>query len=116
MGVKLAIDDFGTGHANLSLLTKLPFDIFKIDRQFVSALDDDKQAPAVIEMILSMAKTLGMKTVAEGIETAEQAAFLTRRGCTLGQGYLYSRPVLLGDFRKLVREWPQSDGALREAS
>jgi predicted signal transduction protein with EAL and GGDEF domain len=109
MGVKLAIDDFGTGHANLSLLTQLPFDIFKIDRQFVSALDNEEQAPAVIEMILSMARTLGMKTVAEGIETEEQAAFLTRRGCTLGQGYLYSRPIPVAEFRKLVREWPKSD-------
>ena len=106
MGVKLAIDDFGTGHANLSLLTQLPFDIFKIDRQFVSALEADKQAPAVIEMILSMARTLGMKTVAEGIETEEQAAFLTRRGCELGQGFLYSRPILRKDFVKLLQDWP----------
>ena len=118
MGVKLAIDDFGTGHANLSLLTQLPFDIFKIDRQFVSALEADEQAPAVIEMILSMAKTLGMKTVAEGIETEEQAAFLTRRGCTLGQGYLYSRPIPVPEFRKLVRDWPHRDapGGLRVVS
>ena len=117
MGVKLAIDDFGTGHANLSLLTQMPFDIFKIDRQFVSALDTEEQAPAVIEMILSMAKTLGMKTVAEGIETEEQAAFLTRRGCSLGQGYLYSRPIPLEAFRKLVREWPKNDmvAGLRKA-
>ena len=107
MGVKLAIDDFGTGHANLSLLTQLPFDIFKIDRQFVSALGADEQAPAVIDMILSMAKTLGMKTVAEGIETEEQAAFLTRRGCELGQGFLYSRPIPGKDFLKLLGDWPQ---------
>ncbi len=113
MGVKLAIDDFGTGHANLSLLTQLPFDIFKIDRQFVSALDGDEQAPAVIEMILSMAKTLGMKTVAEGVETEEQAAFLTRRGCSLGQGFLYSRPIPVTDFRQLVRDWPKRNGPVQ---
>lgn len=117
MGVKLAIDDFGTGHANLSLLTQIPFDIFKIDRQFIAALEADEQAPAIIDMILAMAKTLGMKTVAEGIETAEQAAFLTQRGCSMGQGFLYSRPVPVSEFRKLLREWPASDSneALRKA-
>ncbi|MEO9969430.1 MAG: EAL domain-containing protein [Hyphomonadaceae bacterium] len=108
MGVKLAIDDFGTGHANLSLLTQLPFDIFKIDRQFVSALDGDSQGPAVVDMMLAMAKRLGMKTVAEGIETPEQATFLTGRGCVLGQGFLYSRPISDAEFRKMLREWPQS--------
>lgn len=102
MGVKLAIDDFGSGHANLSILTQLPFDVFKIDRQFVMALQNDKQAPAIIEMILAMAETLNLKTVAEGVETEAQAEFLRRRGCTTAQGFLYSPPVSADAFAKLL--------------
>lgn len=105
MGVKLAIDDFGTGHANLSLLTQLPFDVFKIDRQFVSALKTDKAAPAIVDMILAMAKTLDLETVAEGIETEEQARFLTQRGCTLGQGFLYSRGLPHNEILSLFQSW-----------
>jgi diguanylate cyclase (GGDEF)-like protein len=90
LGAKLAIDDFGTGHSNLATLTRLPFDVFKIDRQFVSALETDRQAPAIVEMILAMARTLGLQTVAEGVETPQQAEFLRRRGCSMGQGFLYS--------------------------
>ncbi|MEH6487419.1 putative bifunctional diguanylate cyclase/phosphodiesterase [Hyphomonas oceanitis] len=110
MGMKLAIDDFGTGHSNLSMLTQLPFDVFKIDRQFVSALEGDKQAPAIVEMILAMAETLGLQTVAEGVETERQADFLRRRGCTMGQGFLYSPGLPHGaflDFLRAFRANPQ---------
>lgn len=105
MGIKLAIDDFGTGHSNLSMLTQLPFDVFKIDRQFVSALDQDHQAPAIVEMILAMAETLGLKTVAEGVETPRQAEFLRRRGCTMAQGYLYSPGLPHSSFMDFLRNW-----------
>ncbi|MEO0983101.1 MAG: bifunctional diguanylate cyclase/phosphodiesterase [Pseudomonadota bacterium] len=105
MGVRLAVDDFGTGHANLSMLTRLPFDVFKIDRQFVSGLEAGAQGPAIVEMILAMAETLGLQTVAEGVETELQADFLRRRGCTLAQGFLYSGGVSEPDFRKLLRDW-----------
>lgn len=112
MGIKLAIDDFGTGHANLSMLTQLPFDIFKIDRQFVSALEEDTQAPAIVEMILAMAETLGLETVAEGVETEAQAAFLRRRGCTLGQGFLFSRGIPDDEFTRFVADWRRLDAAI----
>ncbi|MEE9381270.1 MAG: EAL domain-containing protein [Hyphomonadaceae bacterium] len=105
MGVRLAIDDFGTGHSNLSMLTQLPFDVFKIDRQFVSTLQSDRQAPAIVEMILAMAETLGLETVAEGVETALQADFLRRRGCTLAQGFHYSPGVPQAEFLTLLRKW-----------
>ncbi len=105
MGAKLAIDDFGTGHSNLSTLTQLPFDVFKIDRQFVSALETDRQAPAIVEMILAMAETLGLQTVAEGVETTKQAEFLRRRGCTMAQGFLYSPGLPDGAFLDLLRAW-----------
>ncbi len=92
-GVRFAIDDFGTGHSSLSLLTRLPFDTFKIDRQFVADLDSDPTAPTLIDTILALADALNYETVAEGVETEDQAEFLRRRGCTLGQGYLFSKPV-----------------------
>ena len=104
MGVRLAIDDFGTGHSNLAMLGRLPFDVFKIDRAFISNLETDKQAPAIVEMILGMAESLGMETVAEGVETEEQQQFLRRRGCDQYQGYFFSPPVGLEKFIEMVRQ------------
>jgi len=116
LGVGFAIDDFGTGHSNLAMLTQLPFNVFKIDRQFVSALEKDPQAPAIVEMILAMAETLGLKTVAEGVETAQQAEFLRRRGCTLGQGFLYSPGIPKTKFIEMLREWHgYNDGFLLQS-
>lgn len=105
MGMKLAIDDFGTGHSNLAMLTQLPFDVFKIDRQFVSALDQDAHAPAIVDMILALANTLGLETVAEGVETPRQAEFLRSRGCTIAQGFLYSAGLPHGAFIDFLRSW-----------
>ena len=104
MGVRLAIDDFGTGHSNLAMLGRLPFDVFKIDRQFICNLHTDKQAPAIVEMILGMAETLGMETVAEGVETKEQEQFLRRRGCDQYQGYYFSPPVTLDRFIEMIKQ------------
>ena len=105
MGVRLAIDDFGTGHSNLAILSRLNFDVFKIDRQFILSLQRDDSARPIVEMILAMAESLGLETVAEGVETADQARFLRRRGCTYAQGFLYS-PALPGpEFRTFVEAW-----------
>ena len=93
LGVKLAVDDFGTGHSNLAILTQFQFDTFKIDRQFVSGTPHDPQANAIVEMMLGMAKTLNMEIVGEGVETAQQAQYLAKRGCHIGQGYYFSKPV-----------------------
>ena len=106
MGIKLAVDDFGTGHSNLAVLTKIDFDVFKIDRQFVTGTPMDPQANAIVEMILSMANTLKMQIVGEGIETPEQAEFLKQRGCHVAQGFLYSQPVTATAFRKMLQEQP----------
>jgi len=114
LGTKLAIDDFGTGHSNLSILTQLPFDVFKIDRQFVSALESDEQAPAIIEMILAMAETLGLNTVAEGVETERQADFLRRRGCSMAQGFLYSAGLPHEAFMDFIRGWSSKTQAVRQ--
>ncbi|MEO1101967.1 MAG: EAL domain-containing protein, partial [Pseudomonadota bacterium] len=114
MGVSLAIDDFGTGHSNLSMLSQLPFSTFKIDRQFVSALDRGGQAPAIIEMILAMAETLGLSTVAEGVETPMQADFLLRRGCTLAQGYLYSPALPAEEVVGFATRWNSGESQDRK--
>ena len=104
-GIRIAIDDFGTGHSNLASLTSLPFDVFKIDQSFIHALGKDKHAPALIETIIAMAGGLNYETVAEGVETKEQAAFLKKRGATLGQGYLFGRPMPADDFEEHARAW-----------
>ncbi len=104
-GVRLAIDDFGTGHSNFTSITRLPFDVFKIDQQFIRALSTDPNAPAIVEMILAMAEALGQETVAEGVETREQADFLLRRACAIGQGYYFSPPLPSHEFNAFVRSW-----------
>ncbi|MFM2274991.1 MAG: hypothetical protein RL211_863 [Pseudomonadota bacterium] len=93
LGVTLALDDFGTGYSSLSCLVELPIDTVKIDRTFVSAAQDSDYHRVLIEAMLLVARTLGMSTVAEGIETAGQAVMMKVLGCTKGQGYLYSRPL-----------------------
>ncbi len=92
-GTRVSIDDFGTGYSSLSSLRKLPIDVLKIDRSFVMTTPGDTEACAIVEVILGLAKTLGLDVVAEGVETAKQAQYLLARGCTFLQGYHYSRPV-----------------------
>ncbi len=105
MGVRLAVDDFGTGHSNLATLSQLQFDVFKIDRQFVQNLENESSSRPIVEMILAMAQSIGMETVAEGVETPEQARFLRKRGCTYGQGFLYSQALSARDFPAFVQQW-----------
>ena len=100
------MDDFGTGHSNLAVLTQLDFDVFKIDRQFLTGTPHDEQSNAIVDMILSMANTLEMKIVGEGIETEAQAQFLTERQCDIGQGFLYSPPVTAQAFGEMLKSQP----------
>ncbi|WP_448665106.1 putative bifunctional diguanylate cyclase/phosphodiesterase [Sphingomonas sp. CJ20] len=93
LGTTLAMDDFGTGYSNLAYLQKLPIDILKIDRSFVSGMLADRDKIAIVRAILSLAQALGMQTTAEGIETNELAQTLAALGCTHGQGFLYARPL-----------------------
>ena len=106
LGIKLAVDDFGTGHSNLAVLTQIDFDVFKIDRQFVMDTPHDAQANAIVDMILSMATSLEMTIVGEGIETEEQAAFLSKRRCDIGQGFLYSPPISSVAFAEMLKNQP----------
>jgi diguanylate cyclase (GGDEF)-like protein/PAS domain S-box-containing protein len=96
-GLRLAIDDFGTGYSSLSRLKHLPVDILKIDRSFVRAVDSDPQAGDMVRAIIALAESLGMSPLAEGIETEAEWRFLVEHGCSLGQGYLFSRPVPAGE-------------------
>ena len=93
LGVSLAIDDFGTGHSALSYLPDLPFDALKIDQSFVTTIATSPSRAAVVHGIVYIAGAVGMRVVAEGIETEQQQRLLTEASCDYGQGYLYSRPV-----------------------
>lgn len=92
-GIKIALDDFGTGYSSLSYLMNFPFDIVKIDRSFVSHIERDFRRSEIVRKVVELAKILGMRTVAEGVETVEELACLRDLGCDLIQGYLLSRPL-----------------------
>ncbi len=93
LGIKISIDDFGTGYSSLSYIHRLPINYLKIDRSFVSRMQLGSENGEIVRTIILLAKNLNIKVVAEGIETNEQAEFLKKLNCDLGQGYLYSKPV-----------------------
>jgi c-di-GMP phosphodiesterase Gmr len=93
LDTNLAMDDFGTGYSNLAYLQQLPIDVLKIDRSFVSEMMVDKDKRAIVRTVLSLARALGMKTTAEGIESEEISEVLRRLGCSVGQGYYFARPM-----------------------
>lgn len=104
IGVRLALDDFGTGYSSLHYLRKLPFDTIKMDRSFVKDLPEDPSSVAIAITILTMAHSLGMEVVAEGVETVAQLEFLRSRKCSEIQGFLFSPPVPAQDFFSLLLE------------
>ena len=93
LDTNLAMDDFGTGYSNLAYLQQLPIDVLKIDRSFVSGMMVDKDKRAIVRTVLSLARALGMKTTAEGIESEEISEVLRRLGCSVGQGFYFARPL-----------------------
>ncbi|UJW77813.1 EAL domain-containing protein (plasmid) [Rhizobium sp. SL42] len=105
MGVSIAIDDFGTGHSALAYLGRFPIDVLKIDRSFIAEMDKSDRGRELVKAFTSIADALGMTTVAEGIETSEQAASLNGFGCGIGQGYLFGKPVPLQDFAKYFEDY-----------
>jgi len=104
LGVSIAIDDFGTGYSSLSQLSLLPIDRLKIDRAFVSELDDDVSRGHIASMVIELGRNLSLTVIAEGIETEKQAQILRKLGCHEGQGYLYARPLTSVQ----LREWLES--------
>ncbi|ABK44890.1 diguanylate cyclase/phosphodiesterase [Magnetococcus marinus MC-1] len=104
LGVHLSIDDFGTGYSSLSYLKQFPIDILKIDRAFVRDVDQDENSASLTRAILSMAKSLNLDIVAEGIERPQHLDFLLKHACPWGQGYLFSEPVQPARFDRLLLE------------
>jgi EAL domain-containing protein (putative c-di-GMP-specific phosphodiesterase class I) len=93
LGVRLAIDDFGTGYSSLSYLRQFPVDILKIDRSFVNTITDRTRLPAIVRGLLDLGRTLGLETVAEGVEDEAQRDGLRSEHCDFAQGYLFAKPL-----------------------
>ena len=109
LGIALSIDDFGTGYSSLSYLKRFAVDSLKVDRSFITELRDGSDDAAIVRTIIALGHNLGLRVVAEGVETPEQAAFLRSNGCDEAQGYWYSRPVNATQFEQLLRGQPSGD-------
>jgi EAL domain-containing protein (putative c-di-GMP-specific phosphodiesterase class I) len=101
-GVRFSLDDFGTGYSSLGYLRRLPLDQLKIDRSFVQNIHADAGSGAIVKAIVALSQALGLPALAEGVETEEQREFLAGLGCHSYQGYLFSRPVPVEEFEKLL--------------
>jgi len=104
-GGSVAIDDFGTGYSNLSMLKNLPINKLKIDRSFISELETDEHDQIICQTIINMARSMNLKTTAEGIETPEQMAFLKDNGCNNMQGYLLAKPMPAEEFEQFIKNY-----------
>ena len=102
-GIRLAIDDFGTGYSSLAHLKRFPLDVLKIDKSFIDEIPHNKDDMEIAATIVAMGHTLGLKVLAEGVETIEQLAFLREKGCDTYQGYIKSRPIPAEEFTELLR-------------
>jgi diguanylate cyclase (GGDEF)-like protein/PAS domain S-box-containing protein len=102
LGVNLAMDDFGTGYSSLSYLRSYPFDVIKIDREFINDLTQDPRDRELVSAAITMAQGLGLKVVAEGVETEAQLEYLSAWGCDYGQGYLFSKPVTAEEITEVL--------------
>jgi EAL domain-containing protein (putative c-di-GMP-specific phosphodiesterase class I) len=101
-GMRIAIDDFGTGYSSLGLLSKLPVDIIKIDRSFISGLPADRASVTLVSSIIGLASAFNLTVVAEGVETLGQLEQLRRMKCSYSQGYLHSRPVSVAELERIL--------------
>jgi EAL domain-containing protein (putative c-di-GMP-specific phosphodiesterase class I) len=108
-GLRLSIDDFGTGYSSLSYLKRFHVDSLKIDQSFVRDILQDEDDRAIVQAVVQMARSLNLRTVAEGVEDDEQARMLRDLGCEDGQGYVFARPLPARDFEN----WLRTQGAIR---
>lgn len=111
-GVRFSLDDFGTGYSSLSYLKRLPLSQLKIDRAFVHDILTDTSSAAIAQAVLSLSQTLGIPVIAEGVETEEQSAMLCRIGCREFQGYLFGKPMAVGNFEATLPQFLASTGIL----
>jgi EAL domain-containing protein (putative c-di-GMP-specific phosphodiesterase class I) len=109
-GIKIAIDDFGTGYSSLSYLRQFAVERLKIDQSFIHNLPDSADAEAIIRAIVAMGRSLGLRVIAEGVETEAQARFLQSIACDEGQGYLYAKPMVAKDFEAWLKAWKSAAG------
>jgi EAL domain-containing protein (putative c-di-GMP-specific phosphodiesterase class I) len=105
LGVRFALDDFGTGYSTLTYLKRLPVQVLKIDRSFVHNMLNDTQDRAIVEGVISLARTFSCVAVAEGVETPAQARTLIEMGCEIGQGAGIATPMPAADLPRWVKEW-----------
>ncbi len=103
LGIQIALDDFGTGYSSLTYIQKLPIDIIKLDKSFVWSIGREDEKSFIVKTVIDLAHNLGLKVIAEGIETKEQLDFLIEAGCDLGQGYYLSKPLKTEDIEKLLK-------------
>jgi EAL domain-containing protein (putative c-di-GMP-specific phosphodiesterase class I) len=105
--VQLSIDDFGTGYSSLSYLHRFPIDALKIDRSFVSLIDAEGKNGEIVKTIITLAHSLGIKAIAEGVETPHQLTHLRNLGCQAAQGYFFSKPVNVDLAESIIATNPQ---------
>ncbi len=115
-GALIAIDDFGTGYSSLSYLKSLPLDKIKIDKSFVQDLLEDEDDATIVRAIIQLGKSLGMQVIAEGVETAEQEAYIIAQGCHEGQGYYYSRPLPARELTQYLKQSSRSQRLINPAT
>jgi EAL domain-containing protein (putative c-di-GMP-specific phosphodiesterase class I) len=106
LGCRLTLDNFGTGHSNLFMLQALPFDELKIDRSFVRAMAESRQKRMIVAAVVALAHSLGLATVAEGVETEEQAGMMFESGCGFAQGWLFGKPASIAEIPRMISAKP----------
>jgi EAL domain-containing protein (putative c-di-GMP-specific phosphodiesterase class I) len=114
MGVIVSVDDFGTGYSSISYLRRFPIDKLKIDRTFISNLMSSAEDASIVRAIISLAHGLRLKVIAEGVETAEQVAFLQKLGCDQYQGFYFSQPLIATELEAMLRAGAVAEGGWSE--
>lgn len=112
IGVRISIDDFGTGYSSLTYFRRLPIDALKIDQSFVRDLENDPDDRTLAATIVALGHSLGLKVIAEGVETEQQRRILLEQSCDLAQGYLFSRPLPAEDFAAWLTRQPSIAASL----
>jgi EAL domain-containing protein (putative c-di-GMP-specific phosphodiesterase class I) len=114
LGVRISIDDFGVGHSSLGYLRRFPFDEIKVDRSFIGAIEHDPVAAAIVRAALSLGRSLGMVSVAEGVESAQQLTLLDTEGCCIAQGFYFSPPVHPRELEIMIRATESHDALTQD--